>query len=168
MNRFGAEMVLLGVVPVPSLIPKWAMISINCSEDKFLAEGKDLNKMERNGLEMLMSIRFDDIKFVEYERIKAIHPKIILFNEDHARKVIEFVELAQKRPEPMSLLIHCTAGVSRSGAVAAFISEYLNISFHDENIMPNSHILETLRNTAKAYDIIKKGDGDENSGSARS
>lgn len=168
INRFGAELILMGLAPVPTGeviisadqdLPKWALISINSSDEPFLIEGKNMKNLQKAGLEMVMSIRFDDIKSMDYEKIKIVHPKIILFNEDHARKIIEFIDLAQRKLEPMTLLIHCTAGVSRSGAVATFISEYLNLPFHDENIMPNSYVLETIRKTAQAYEVIKKGDG---------
>ena len=159
VNRFGAKSILTGLKPVPTSsgivlastpVDKWGIISINCSDEPFLIEekGVDMKRLEKTGLDMVMSIRFDDIRLCDYEKIKLAHPDIILFNEDHARKIIEFVSLAQRRLDPMTLLIHCTAGISRSGAVASFISEYLNISFHDEMIVPNPYILEILRKTA--------------------
>ena len=158
MNRFGAEMVLLGLTPIPSLLTRWALLSINGFDEPFLVEGKSLRNMEKSGLEMVMSIRFDDIKGMEYEKIKVVHPKIILFNEGHAKKIIEFIDLLQRKQEPTLLLIHCSAGVSRSGAVATFVSEYLSVPFSDEYILPNSYILEILRNTAKDYEIIRNGE----------
>ena len=36
------------------------------------------------------------------------------------------------------------AGISRSGAVAVFISGYLNIQFYDPYIRPNKYVLKTL------------------------
>jgi len=44
------------------------------------------------------------------------------------------------------LLVHCDAGISRSGAVATFASNYLNIDFQDEYIKPNPYVLRILNN----------------------
>jgi len=147
MNRFGAELIVMGLSPVPTMMPKWALLSINGFDEPFLIEGKNMESLEKDGLTMVMSIRFDDILGEDYEKIKPVYPKIILFNEDHARKIIEFLNLAERKLEPMLLLIHCNAGVSRSGAVATFASEYIREPLLDENILPNPYILETLRNT---------------------
>jgi predicted protein tyrosine phosphatase len=64
------------------------------------------------------------------------------------KKIVDFVN---KHKDKNVFVIHCTAGISRSGAVAYFIKEKFKeeinpYNFHDDNkhIMPNLYILNRL------------------------
>lgn len=72
-----------------------------------------------------------------------------LFTEDMADEVLDYFDL--KINNGKDWLIHCTAGISRSGAIASFLREQLNINyreFMDKNprVNPNMLVLRTLRN----------------------
>lgn len=47
-----------------------------------------------------------------------------IFNEGHARDVIEFLEPLSMFSPVYQVIVHCKAGVSRSAAVARFIHDY--------------------------------------------
>lgn len=71
-----------------------------------------------------------------------------LFNRDQALAIIDFVEQNKGR----IFLVHCHAGISRSGAVGTFIRQVLRLdydSFMRDNpkIIPNQFILNLLNKT---------------------
>lgn len=45
----------------------------------------------------------------------------VVFNQDHASQIINFIEALPDNTE--KIVVHCSAGVSRSGAIARFLSE---------------------------------------------
>ena len=67
------------------------------------------------------------------------------FTIETAREIVRFVREADDRP----LLIHCTAGISRSGAVGLAVAEQCGCveEFRRGNpdIMPNQLVLQKLR-----------------------
>jgi predicted protein tyrosine phosphatase len=71
-----------------------------------------------------------------------------LFNEKHAKKIIEFIKRFNNDSQ---IFIHCRAGVSRSAAVGAFIAEKFNILNDEERFkhgkifFPNFFVLKLLR-----------------------
>ncbi len=82
-----------------------------------------------------LTLYFDDI-------IKEV-PGAVMFSEDQARQIIDFVE-ANKSAE--TLLIHCYGGESRSRAVAAFVTKMLGAdnSKYFETGHPNQIVYDTL------------------------
>lgn len=67
------------------------------------------------------------------------------FTEDQAKQIIKFVDANSDR----DFLVHCSAGISRSGAVGAFILDYLqgdkdHFKQYNSHISPNGHISRTL------------------------
>jgi len=52
--------------------------------------------------------------------------------------------------EDITLIVHCSAGISRSGAVGTFVNQYLNLDTqkfcfkYSKLIYPNKYILDTL------------------------
>lgn len=70
------------------------------------------------------------------------------FTKDQAQSVIDFLD-KQKECGRDNGIIHCQAGISRSGAVASFTANYFNMNkfvFKSLNpkIIPNPHVLSTL------------------------
>ncbi len=88
----------------------------------------------------LLVLFFDD---VETEGATAFPIKM-------ARQIVHFVQETGNHP----ILIHCTAGISRSGAVGLAIAEQNGCveEFRRENpdIMPNQLVLRKLRQAFKA------------------
>ena len=71
-----------------------------------------------------------------------------VFNQYKAKKLYEFIK---KNKDKSLAVLHCGAGISRSGAVGTFIFDlYGDVSYEEfkrknPRIMPNSHILKLLR-----------------------
>lgn len=99
-----------------------------------------------------LSIKFDDLSNEEYEKYKLSHNEkheLILFSEEQADEIINFIYLTGAK----QIIVHCSAGVSRSGAVGTFINDcfkgqdYFGFIKDNPFIKPNSYILNTLRKT---------------------
>lgn len=70
----------------------------------------------------LLKVSFHDIDTDRRkQRILAEADEYVIFSEKHATQILEFVE--QIKNEVVSLVVHCYAGLSRSAAVALFLSE---------------------------------------------
>lgn len=83
----------------------------------------------------VLTLYFDDI-------IRPVEG-YVLFSEDHARQVIDFIR-GHRSAE--TLLIHCYAGQSRSRAVGAFALKMLggdNRRYFEDNRL-NEHVYQTL------------------------
>ena len=83
----------------------------------------------------VLTLYFDDI-------VKEVEGAV-LFNEEHARQIIEFI---QNNKSAETLLIHCYGGESRSRAVAAFATKMLGAdnSKYFETGHPNMVVYDTL------------------------
>lgn len=73
---------------------------------------------------------------------------VVPMNEEQGKLIVEFVKANQNVG---TFIVHCAAGVSRSGAVAKFITEYFggeDKDFYKLNpyTKPNQRILTILRN----------------------
>ena len=69
-----------------------------------------------------------------------------LMTEEQANEIIQFIEETKDMP----LVIHCTAGISRSGAVGAYASivrdeEEAFWTEYEKYIHPNNHVLSLLK-----------------------
>ena len=86
---------------------------------------------------------------------------------EQAKQIVEFARMEDNRP----IIVHCTAGISRSGAVGEVLNWYFNRFEADDSdyrkfeimhpdIVPNSHVRRLLlaelqRNHEKLRDKIK-------------
>jgi predicted protein tyrosine phosphatase len=71
------------------------------------------------------------------------------FSEEDAERIIAFLDSSKSSPESQELYVNCEAGISRSGAIASFACDYLELDWHEfykENswIQPNPYISRTL------------------------
>lgn len=93
--------------------------------------------------ENVLTIFFDDVeKDIEDEK----YGKIEAFSYGQAQQIIYFIKANKHRAK---CLLHCAAGVSRSGAVGAFINDYFlgdHVEFKKRNphIYPNGYVLSLL------------------------
>lgn len=71
----------------------------------------------------------------------------MLFDESHARQVIDFVRHLHAGSQPVDLVIHCRAGISRSAAIALFAADDTGCDFPRKPFagLANKHILSTLQ-----------------------
>lgn len=101
----------------------------------------------------VLSLMFDDVEESdEQEILERFH--YIVFNEDMAKEIHDFVERIDKNK---TLYVNCHAGVSRSGAVGIVLNEYFNrflennkddYEYFFENnkqIIPNSTVSRILK-----------------------
>lgn len=74
--------------------------------------------------------------------------KVIAFTKKQADKIIDFLD---KNKDKKLAVIHCAAGVSRSGAVGQFINDYFGGDYfkfkqNNPHIHPNPHVSRLLNN----------------------
>ena len=88
----------------------------------------------------LLKLWFDDVS--EPTTWNGMNNK--LFDADDARKVVEFINEKQNTVD--TFIVHCTAGISRSGAIGMFIKDYLDCEIESENnLIPNPLVSAELR-----------------------
>ena len=132
----------------------WNLISINEDKDDMVLDPYFRVQHLKNAhkLRAFLSLAFWDIrpKDLDADMLKQ-HPDAQkrLFTAEQAQQVREFVDLLQKDPEPIPLVVHCHAGVSRSGAVGIWIVRRLGLDLEDfcsanRYIDPNQHVLKLL------------------------
>jgi len=91
----------------------------------------------------VLTLRFDDLSpYSKYTHL----PECRAMSLEQAYKIITFVD---KHKDVDVMRVHCSMGICRSGAVARFISEVLDIDqqvFRDDNpmIQPNDWVLNLL------------------------
>lgn len=122
----------------PELLNNFKVISINDPGDPLVFQDDP----------RVLSLVFHDVE--PDQNIEPIFGKsCVLFDEDHAEAIIDF--LGECSPLD-NLLVHCFAGISRSGAVGTFAREMFNVDYDrfrsmNPRIVPNTHILRTLSDT---------------------
>ncbi len=102
--------------------------------------------------ENVLKLKFDDVtEFYVNDCNLQNGVDIILFEQNHAKQIKEFVD---KIPKDCTLYVNCAAGISRSGAVGYCINEYINNDnkedfefFEQENkhIQPNPYVKRLLK-----------------------
>lgn len=76
-------------------------------------------------------------------------PNYVLFNEDMAKEILDFVNGSlAKHPDLDLIVVNCQAGISRSSAVAAALATILNgrddFIFRDPAFAPNMLVYHTI------------------------
>jgi predicted protein tyrosine phosphatase len=141
---------------------QWALISIYDKED-----GPLINKHAETILSSLnckayLSIKFFDVAPSEFnifaKQIKGISLQDDFFNKKHAKTILLFLNTLKEQD---TLIVHCAAGISRSGAVGLFSNRYFNLKdsifrLKNPHIAPNPHILETLNKVSGINDSYLK------------
>jgi len=112
----------------------------------------------------ILELKFADMTREYWEKHQStLHPDS-MFNETHAIKLLDFI---YKNKDVENWIIHCDAGLSRSGAVASWIANHFGISFQelqdqqDHKIYPNSIVLDVMnevsgktKDAQKLYDDL--------------
>jgi predicted protein tyrosine phosphatase len=96
--------------------------------------------------ENVLILFFDDIITdlrMEEDDEDYVYP--VLFNDEHVKDILEFINKNGNK----NYIIHCSAGISRSGAVGTYINNYFNLDkteFYKTNpqIQPNPYVLNKL------------------------
>lgn len=117
---------------------RWAVISIN---EPYAHDG--MAKIAE-GWHSVLQLSFHDVT-PESHGLDAL---ITFFTVEDAQKIVEFVR--QVAPEVEGFVVHCRAGVSRSGAVAKWISEEFRTPFDRRYDKFNKHVYQLLIAEGKA------------------
>lgn len=92
----------------------------------------------------VLNLWFDDAE----ENLPLLNgDELILFNDEMADQILEFVHTNR---QAKMWMIHCTAGICRSGAVGEVLSEYFQIPYQDfryynPQVNPNILVKNILR-----------------------
>jgi len=97
-----------------------------------------------------LQLQFDDWNVEQKIKIEARYENsqkmkdMIYFNENHAKKIIKFVEKYLDKIE--LIVVQCDAGISRSAGVAAALSKCINNDdkYFFKNYLPNSLVYSTI------------------------
>lgn len=101
-----------------------------------------------NNNDNVLSLRFDDIdEPLDLKLFGEEYVQVYPMSEVQADHIVEFVE---KNKDKETFIVHCMAGVSRSGGVTRWISEHFkqsNFAYREENpyVKPNQRIINLLR-----------------------
>lgn len=76
-------------------------------------------------------------------------PSEALFNADHARAIVAFFDKCQRNSQVQTLAVHCYAGLSRSAAVAQFLSDTFAVDLDSckGTAGANPRVLRVLKRT---------------------
>jgi hypothetical protein len=119
-----------------SVNPNWAVISISGLDPARLKEG----------WRSILRLEFDDID-PDPKALFAEDP-YILFSNEHARQIIKFAH--QCNDEGVEgIVVHCHAGISRSAAVAKWISERFDLDFPSGYMLYNCHVYDPKNRVSK-------------------
>jgi predicted protein tyrosine phosphatase len=117
---------------------RWALISLN--------EPDAWDGLARiaPGWHSVLQLSFHDVT-PESHGLDAL---ITFFSEEDARQVVDFVRRVAQEVD--GILVHCRAGVSRSAAVAKWISGEYRIPFDRHYKHFNKHVYQLLIAAGKA------------------
>jgi len=135
-----------------TLFGDWALISIygSYNEHGALVTTNSIPILNLIGCTKMISINFSDIDFENYDVFKLKYPlsniNLDLFNHFHAHQIFDFIKTLK---DETTLIIHCAAGISRSGAVGLFCCRYFDLDQKEfrrlnSQITPNLHVLNVL------------------------
>jgi predicted protein tyrosine phosphatase len=135
---------LRGTAEEAALFKKARVISVNSVR---IPEEPPFSKQYWTADNVLI-LRFDDVDDPDC----VLQKDARFMTEADAEAIAGFVESPDQRP----IIVHCTAGISRSGAIGASLNEYynkkcaVNESDHDafwnrhRTISPNLHVMKLL------------------------
>ena len=98
----------------------------------------------------IITVRFHDLDpFWPVDPERDPRPSYVFMSEEDAKRIVDHVVRFHEHPERWECLVHCMAGVSRSGAVGTFIQRVAGIPaehFLTQNtgLHPNRYVLKLL------------------------
>ena len=101
-----------------------------------------------NETDNLIQMKFDDIEPQTFMKCFSVEDMIFM-NTKHADKIINFILKHERSKKEKSLIINCSAGICRSGAIAAFAFQICSVKDVDfandcNHIQPNNWIINLL------------------------
>jgi hypothetical protein len=140
----------------------WALISLYGLKDRgyhdydtnhnVLITADNVSILKELGCVSYHNSCFMDITKEQYDKHhRNIYMEGMLFDEERARNIVEFVDKIRDSAE--RLIIHCDAGISRSSATGLWATRYLGLDemkFWNNNnhIRPNPYVFKILCNVS--------------------
>ena len=136
----------------------WNLVSIYGDGDGELLTEANKKSLQNLGCKDSISLNFFDI--INREQ----YPGGILFRKSQAEQIVAFIDKLQEQEEDSILIAHCTAGISRSGAVGTFTCDYCGLDYQyflAENpfIFANPLVLKLLQAVANKPNSFEWHDG---------
>ena len=105
----------------------------------------------REDSDTFKSMWFYDIDEDIYDEVKDFTYKTI--SDEQVDELYDFI---MKNKDKKNFVVHCTAGVSRSGAVGEFVNDLFGIPYaefrkQNPNIIPNTYIKKKLNEKWNQY-----------------
>lgn len=137
------------------LIPNsYVMISIFSDPQSIVYPDPQVKSLPKKCKDWL-SLCFTDITEKDFKQLELANYKQYykLFDETHAIQIINFVNIWKDKVS--EFIIHCDAGISRSGSCGLWIARYLNLNIDqfykdNPNIFPNPWVLQLLTKLSKS------------------
>jgi predicted protein tyrosine phosphatase len=108
----------------------WAVISITCPYTH--------PARLKEGWHSILRLEFDDIDVPE--------EPCQMFSEQQAREIIAFAQDLQNADRRCTgVLVHCTAGISRSAAIAKWLADRYQLPFPEKYSLYNKLVYQVLR-----------------------
>lgn len=118
-----------------------ALISINDTHGQWSVSWFDLDHPN------VLRLWFDDVEQDTDKFSPTNQEKVKAFTVEDAKIVRNFIK---KNKDKETFIVHCSAGISRSGAVAQFICDFFRCDreefLRNNNILPNGRITRMLNN----------------------
>jgi len=89
-----------------------------------------------------------DILRLQFHDIDAVTPGLTLFSEDQAKEILTFLDRTKEKCT--FLIVHCNAGISRSAAVAKFVSETFKIPMTPRSVLYSRFVYRILSSLSKS------------------
>lgn len=129
-------------------LPKVCFISINDTQGQWNQPWFDQDHSN------VLRLWFDDVENDDDLWSPTNNISIRAFSSEQAQSIIDFLE---KNKDKETFIVHCTAGISRSGAVGQFIADYFHCDKEEfkrinPHICPNGRISRMLNNLINGYE----------------
>lgn len=128
-----------------------AIISINDNSSSFWGVPFFVNPHPN-----VLTLKFDDVEESGKASPTNNSRTTQAFSKDQGLEVLDFLD---RNRDKKILIVHCAAGISRSGAVGQFALGYLDgnregFKIRNSHIMPNARVLRILNNLVNGYEEI--------------
>ena len=109
----------------------------------------DADLIFQNESDRVLTFAFDDVEPTDMSGVTSSPAKYRLFSRADASRIVQAIQRWHAEDTPLSLMVNCMAGVSRSAAVCEFAYRVCGINseiFKRDNPIrfPNGHVLRLL------------------------
>ncbi len=132
----------------------WALISIYHNPEKpVIKNAVDVSILKIAGCDKILSVCFGDYTSNEVidlsNKYRTADKHLNIITEDQAKDIFNFIKDLKNDDQIKTLVVHCKAGISRSGAVGLYACRYYGLDereFMRENsaIIPNFYVYGIL------------------------